>query len=132
MRRSLRRPIVLCALAGGALLIAMVTILIGTWPYERPVIALEPGGEDASFDGISQLITDASQHGTALHLVWVHGMCTHEMNWASDRATRIATALDGAATQTGAVEESGGLTRILYQITLRAAISMRRPYCGRR
>ena len=94
----------------------MVTILVGTWPYERPVIALEPGGEDASFDGISQLITDASLHGTELHLVWVHGMCTHEMNWATDRATRIATALGGAATQTGAVEETGGLTRILYQI----------------
>ena len=47
MRRGLRRPFVFCALAGGALLIAMVTILIGTWPYDRPVIALEPGGQDA-------------------------------------------------------------------------------------
>ena len=46
--------------AGAALLIAIATIVIGTWPYERPSIALEPGGEDASFDGVSQLITDAS------------------------------------------------------------------------
>ena len=115
----MRLPIVLCALAVGALVLAIVTIVIGTWPYERPIIALEPGGEDASFDGISQLITDASLHGTALHLVWVHGMCTHELNWATDRAMRIATALGGAATQTGAVEETGGLTRILYQIRTR-------------
>ena len=84
----------------------------------RP-IALEPGGEDASFDGVGQLIADASLHGTALHLVWVHGMCTHELNWPTDRATRIATALDGTATQTGTVEETGGLTRILYQIHTR-------------
>ena len=48
--------------------------------------------------------------------MWVHGMCTHELNWATDRAMRIASALGGAATQTGAVEETGGLTRILYQI----------------
>jgi hypothetical protein len=107
---------VLCALAGAALLAAAAAVVIGTWPYERPVIALEPGGEDASFDGIGQLIAGASRHGTALHLVWVHGMCTHDMNWATDRATRIATALGGAATQTGAVEETGGLTRILYQV----------------
>ena len=84
-----------------------------------PSIALEPGGEDASFDGVGQLITDASLHGTALHLVWVHGMCTHELNWATDRATRIATALDGTATQTGTVEETGGLTLILDQIRTR-------------
>ena len=80
MRRGIRLTIVLCTLAGGALLIAIVTIFIGTWPYERPSIALEPGGEDASFDGVGQLITDASLHGTVLHLVWVHGMCTHELN----------------------------------------------------
>jgi hypothetical protein len=116
VRRGFTRPIVLCTLAGAALLAVAAAVVIGTWPYERPVIALEPGGEDASFDGISQLIAGASQHGTALHLVWVHGMCTHEMNWATDRATRIATALGGAATQTGILEETGGLTRILYQI----------------
>ena len=63
MRRGIRRTIVLFALAGGALLIAIVTIFIGTWPYERPSIALEPGGEDASFDGVGQLITDASLRG---------------------------------------------------------------------
>ena len=96
-----------------------------------PSIALEPGGEDASFDGIGQLITDASLHGTVLHLLWVHGMCTHELNWATDRATRIATALDGTATQTGTVEETGGLTRFCTRSTLVVAISMRRSYCGR-
>ena len=69
MRRGIRRTIVVCTLAGGALLIAIATIFIGTWPYERPSIALEPGGEDASFDGVGQLITDASLHGppTARH-----------------------------------------------------------------
>lgn len=116
MRRGIRRLVILCALAGVALLVAVTTIVIGTWPYERPVIALEPGGQDASFDGIGQLIANASLHGTMLHLLWVHGMCTHELNWATDRATRIATALDGAAIQTGAVAETGGLTRILYRI----------------
>jgi hypothetical protein len=115
----MRLPIVLCAVAVGALVLAIVTIVVGTWPYERPIIALEPGGEDAPFDGISQLITDAALHATELHLVWVHGMCTHELNWATDRAMRIASALGGAATQTGAVEETGGLTRILYQIRTR-------------
>jgi hypothetical protein len=98
-----------------ALLVAMVAITIRTWPYAKPVIAQEPGGQGASFDGISQLITEARQRGTMLHVLWTHGMCTHEMNWAADRATRIASALGGAATQTGATEEAAGLTRVLYQ-----------------
>jgi hypothetical protein len=97
-----------------ALLVAMAAIAIGTRPYANPVIAQEPGGQDASFDGISQLIAEARQRGTMLHVLWTHGMCTHGLNWAADRATRIATALGGVATQTGATEETG-LTRVLYQ-----------------
>jgi hypothetical protein len=95
----------------------MLAIVIGTRPYGRPVIAQEPGGQDASFDGISQLIADARQRGTMLHVLWTHGMCTHRLNWAADRATRIAAALGGAATETGAVEETAGLTRVLYLIS---------------
>ena len=116
MGRGIRRLIVICALAAGVLVVAMATIVIRTRPYERPVIALEPSGQDASFEGIRQLITDANQHGSVLHLLWIHGMCTHELNWATDRATRIAMALGGAATQTAIVEETDGLTRIMYQI----------------
>ncbi len=110
------RIVVPCALAAGALLAVMVAVVIGTRPYERPVIALEPDGQDASFDGIGQLVADASQRGTMLHVLWTHGMCTHGLNWATDRATRIATALGGSATQTGGTEEPGGLTRIRYRI----------------
>ena len=116
MRLGNRRIVVLCALAAAALLAAMVAVVIGTRPYQRPVIALEPGGQDASFDGISQLIADARKRGTMLHVLWTHGMCTHGLNWSTDRATRIATALGGTATQTGGTEEPGGLTRIRYRI----------------
>jgi hypothetical protein len=116
VRLSNWRIVVLCVLGVGALLAAVVAVVRGTRPYDRPVIAAEPGGQDASFDGISQQIADARQRGTMLHVLWVHGMCTHESNWAADRATRIATALGGAATQTGTAEEPGGLTRILYHI----------------
>jgi hypothetical protein len=108
--------VVFCALAGGALLLAIAAVVIGGRPYERPVIALEPGGQDASFDGLSQLIANAHLRGTVLHVLWIHGMCTHEMSWATDRATRIATALRGAATRVSAVEATGGLTRVLYHI----------------
>jgi hypothetical protein len=116
VRRGIKRGVLLGALAGGALLVAMIPLVVGTRPYARPIIAQEPGGQDASFDGISQLIADARQRGTMLHVLWTHGMCTHKLNWAADRATRIATALGGAATQTNAVEETAGLTRVLYQI----------------
>ena len=116
MRRGNLRIVVLCALATGALLALIAAFVIGTRPYGRPVIAQEPGGQDASFDGISQLIADASRRGTMLHVLWTHGMCTHGLNWATDRTTRIATALGGTATQTGGAEEPGGLTRIRYRI----------------
>ena len=115
VRRNIGVKLYLGGLAMMALLVAMVAITIRTWPYAKPVIAQEPGGQGASFDGISQLITEARQRGTMLHVLWTHGMCTHEMNWAADRATRIASALGGAATQTGATEEAAGLTRVLYQ-----------------
>ena len=42
VRRGIRASqIVSVTLAGAALLIAIATIVIGTWPYERPSIALE-------------------------------------------------------------------------------------------
>ena len=100
----------------GVVLVATLAILVGYRPYEAPVIAQEPGGQDASFDGISQLVAAAHQRGTILHVMWTHGMCTHELNWAADRATRLAAALNGTATQTRAIEETAGMTRVLYQI----------------
>ena len=115
VRRDIRRRIVLGGFAAMALLMAMIAITIRTWPYANPVIAQEPGGQDASFDGISQLIAEARRRGSMLHVLWTHGMCTHEMNWAADRAMRLASALGGAATQTGASEETTGLTRLLYR-----------------
>ena len=116
MRRGIRRRILLGALAVGVVLAAALAIFVGSRPYERPVIAEEPGGQDASFDGISQLVDAAHQRGTMLHVMWTHGMCTHELNWAADRATRLAAALDGTATQTDAIEETAGMSRVLYQI----------------
>jgi len=110
------RIVALCGLGTGALLAAAAAVVVGTRPYDRPVIAAEPGGQDASFDGISQHIASARQKGTTLHVLWVHGMCTHEPSWAADRASRIATALGGSATQTGTTTDPGGLTRILYHI----------------
>jgi hypothetical protein len=117
VRQGIRRSVLLGALAAGALLVAMLAIVIGARPYAHPVIAQEPDGQDASFDGISQLIADARQRGTMLHVLWTHGMCTHELNWAADRAMRLATALGGTATQTDATAETAGLTRVLYRIT---------------
>jgi hypothetical protein len=116
MWQRIRRRVFLSALVGSALLVVVLAFVIGTRPYAHPIIAQEPGGQDASFDGISQLIADARQRGTMLHVLWTHGMCTHELNWAIDRATRIATALGGTAIRTGTVEETAGLTRVLYQI----------------
>jgi hypothetical protein len=116
MRRGVRRGFILGVLAVGVFLVVALAFFIRTRPYERPVIAQEPGGQDASFDGISQLIADAHKRGTMLHVLWTHGMCTHELNWAVNRATQIAAALDGTATQTDAIEETAGMTRVLYQV----------------
>ena len=115
MKLQVRRWVFL--LAGGALLaVAMLATVIGTRPYGHPVIAQVPGGQTVSFDGISQLIADARQRGTTLQVLWIHGMCTHGLSWAAERATLIAAALDGTATRTGTVEETAGLMRVLYQI----------------
>jgi hypothetical protein len=96
--------------------IATLAIVIRTRPYAQPIIAQEPGGQDASFDGIKQLIVDAHRRGTMLHVLWTHGMCTHKLSWATERATLIAAALGGTATQTDAIEETAGLTRVLYSM----------------
>jgi hypothetical protein len=119
VKRIVRHWIVMSVLVVLALGVALTKIIAGTWPYQRPVIALEPGGQDATFDGISQLISDAKQRGTQLHVLWVHGMCSHDMRWVADRATRIAKAMSGTATQTNVMAETGGLTRVLYQIHTR-------------
>lgn len=102
-------------LAAGALLVVAMLATVSTRPYGDPVIAQEPGGQPASFDGLSQLIAAARQQGTMLHVLWTHGACTEGVRWAADRAARIATALDGTATKT-AVEEIAGLKRVQYQI----------------
>ena len=117
VRRHVVRWILLGAVAMLAIIAATLAITIGTRPYAQPVIAQEPGGQDASFDGISQLIAAAHRRGTMLHVLWTHGMCTHKLSWAADRATLIAAALGGTATQTNAIEETAGLTRVLYNIT---------------
>ena len=115
MKLQVRRWVFL--LAGGTFLaLAMLATVIGTKPYGTPVIAQAPGGQTVSFDGISRLIADARERGTTLHVLWIHGMCTHGLSWAAERATLIAAALDGTATRTGTVEETAGLMRVLYQI----------------
>jgi hypothetical protein len=106
---------VLLLAAGAFLVVAMLATVVATRPYEDPVIAEEPGGQPASFDGFSQLIAAARQRGTMLHVLWTHGACTEGVRWAADRATRIAAALNGAATKM-AVEEIAGLKRVLYRI----------------
>ena len=115
MHFGTKRRILLGAFIGGAILVAAVVFATVNRPYAHPIIAEVPGGHDASFDGISQLISDARQRGTMVHVLWAHGMCTHHVNWATDRAMRIATALGGTAVQTGIDEEIAGLTRVLYE-----------------
>ncbi len=84
-------------------------------PYDRPVIAQEPGGQDASFDGIRQLVAWASSQGKTLHVVWTHGMCSHDDRWLTDRVTRVTTALGGSAQFAGTSDEPGKLARYAYE-----------------
>lgn len=63
-------------------------------PYNRPALE-EPRPRDmtarptAPFPGIEALMTGAS-----LQVFWTHGMCTHDRDWAINRANLVARAMD--------------------------------------
>lgn len=116
MGRIMRRLLVVAAVALSVVCTGLFVVSVGARPYARAIVALEPGGQDASFDGIGPLVVAAKRRGTTLQVLWTHGMCTHELNWAADRASRIAAALGGQARRTEATVETGGLTRMVYHI----------------
>lgn len=71
---------------------ALVLALAGcAMPYRESVF--DP--PDASFAGIKQLV--AQEPTQALDLFIVHGMCTHDDDWALSWLERIGVALGGAA-----------------------------------
>jgi hypothetical protein len=80
-------------------------------PYDTPVIAQEPGEQDASFDGITDLVAQATREGKTLHVIWTHGMCSHDTTWVTDRVDRVTQTLGGTATPTGEIAGTDQLTR---------------------
>ena len=61
-------------------------------PYSIPKYDARPSGQ-TRFDGIAQLLT--AQKGAPLDVVMVHGMCTHDGDWAEATIRRLNKSLGG-------------------------------------
>jgi len=73
---------------------ALITVAGCTAPYERPIIVKEPGQQpDANFIGLKDLIDGVTSPEAPAQVLWTHGVCSHDENWAFDRINRVAAAL---------------------------------------
>jgi hypothetical protein len=71
---------------------ALVGLLSGcSTPYQSPVMV--HGG--ARFDGVVQAMAAAAAQ--PVEVVWVHGMCTPQPDWAEARIASLVQAIDGNA-----------------------------------
>ena len=69
-----------------------------TMPYASPVVVREPGQQPtANFPGLKDLIAKGAAMNADAHVLWAHGMCSHDWHWAYDRIERIAAVLGTAA-----------------------------------
>lgn len=77
-----------------------------TMPYASPVVVREPGQQpSADFPGLQDLIARGGAMHTDAHVLWAHGMCSHDWHWAYDRIERISAVLGAAAQVTPPVLE---------------------------
>ena len=71
--------------------LALLALTACTTPFKDPVV--EPlgldYGADPSFPGIVDVIAKGDTR-----VLWVHGMCSHNRNWALQRYASLQTALD--------------------------------------
>jgi len=104
------RPLISLTLLG-----VVLGLTACSMPYARPIVAQEPGAQDASFDGIRDLVTQAARHNATLHVIWTHGMCTHDPSWVADWVTRVTTTLGGTAQPIGGWAATGKLMRVAYE-----------------
>ena len=58
-------------------------------PYDLPVVDGFPPSADASFPGLSHLLA----RDAPLRVLWTHGMCTHNLDWARGRKDMIVELL---------------------------------------
>lgn len=65
-----------------------------TTPYSSPKIDAQDGSSGA-FEGIAAQLSP----GQPLRVLYVHGMCSHDMRWVDDRSRRMATLLGVALTE---------------------------------
>ncbi len=83
-----------------------VALAACTMPYASPVVVREPGQQPtADFPGLQDLIAQGGAMHTDAHVLWAHGMCSHDWHWAYDRIERIAAVLGAAAQVTPPVLE---------------------------
>src|SRR5690348_12921690 len=87
---------------------AFLALAACTMPYASPVIVREPGQQpSAEFPGLQDLIAQAATVNADAHVLWAHGMCSHDWHWAYDRIERVAAVLGAAAQVTPPVLAAG-------------------------
>ena len=69
---------------------SMLAVLAACTTFGEPLVSTRPG-EASSFEGLAQLAIDDGP--TALDILLVHGMCTHDAGWAESAIEQVATLL---------------------------------------
>lgn len=85
-------------------------------PYKSPIVVAKPG-EQATFPGL----VDALRKDRLLDLILIHGMCTHDAEWARSAVVSVYSSLGGKSEDVK-LEPSlvAGTGITLYQQTLSA------------
>lgn len=94
------RPSSAAGISGGlssSIVRAMVMLVVlasaACTTFGEPVVSAPPG-ETTAFEGLAQLASDDGP--TAVDILLVHGMCTHDAGWAEAAIEQVATMLGGA------------------------------------
>ena len=107
---TLHRPVgVALALAAAMALAACST------PFRPPKFAARDGGS-TDFPGIAQLVADAPSQ--TLDVLLVHGMCTHDGEWATHAIGRLDRQLGGSGTPAVSEHAVPDTKITLYRATL--------------
>lgn len=97
------------------LLAGAMTFIAGcSTPYKTPVYAAKDGGT-TTFSGVADML----QKDRPLDVLFVHGMCTHDADWAKGAVQNVFAALGGSGDEVKLVPVAvEGTDIVLYQQTL--------------
>jgi len=103
------------SLSSLAMIIGIPLLAACSAPYNTPSFASRPQGQ-TDFPGIAQLVAEAPAQ--TLDVLLVHGMCTHDEDWAQTTIARLNTMLRGTGTPDITETAVEGSKAVLFQANL--------------